>query len=60
MHPTALPSTNGRRVTGLPRSRLCSTPRARAHRARITRMIRGHLFFSSGNFPCRFMLFAAV
>jgi hypothetical protein len=60
MHPTALPPTNGRRVTGLTRSRLCSTPRARAHRARITQMIGDHLVFSSRNLPCRFMLFTAV
>ena len=60
VHPATLSSMNGRRVTGLPRSRLCSTAWTRAHRARITRMIRNHLCCSNRDFPWRFRLFTAA
>ena len=56
MHATALPSKNCRRPTGAARSSLCSTPGARAHWARVSRMITHHLCFCSADLhdalPC--------
>ncbi len=56
MHATALPSKNCRRPTGAARSSLRSTPGARAHWARVSRMITHHLCFCSAELhharPC--------